>query len=79
MGLGIASIYRLSREALFLLHAGLTELDKVRLAIGLHALYNLVNHLRWREEAASFNMAAALRMFSKRAAAGSRAYILLAA
>jgi hypothetical protein len=77
-GLGVPSTFR-SREALFLLTPGLTEQDKVRLALGLHGLYNLVNRLRWHPDHSSFNHRAALKLLVRRAAERSRAYILLAA
>jgi hypothetical protein len=77
VGLGI-QVER-CREAFFLVHPALTEQDKVRMALGMHALYNLVNHSRWHAEPESINSGTALRMLAKKAAERSRSCILLAA
>jgi hypothetical protein len=77
VGLGIPVVR--CREAFLLVHPDLTEQDKVRMAIGMQALYSLVNHSRWRAESASFDRGAALRLLARKAAEGSRSCILLAA
>ena len=65
------------REAVFLLQAGVSDEDKIRMAVSLYALYMLVNHFRWQGTKNNFNYNAVLWIWSRRAAEGSRAWQLL--
>jgi hypothetical protein len=60
-GLGVTTGRR-CREAFFLLQGSMSEQDRVRMAVGMHALYMVVNHCRWQHVDGSFNC---LRRFAE--------------
>ena len=77
-GLGIPSSLR-SREAFFLLHDRLDEQSRVKLALGIYSLQRLVMTCRTGPGGANLNHQVLLRIWTKRAAMGSRSRVLLCA
>ena len=75
-GLGIRQDLR-SKLGFLLLHPEMTEHERIRLAIGVYAMFRLVNHTRHNEADASFQYLRYFSIMCKRGAEGSQASKLL--
>ena len=75
-GLGISSHLR-SAET-FLLLSDISEEDKIRVALGMYALYRTVQTLRHADLDQVLDHNRLMKMWTRKAAIGSKAVILLA-
>ena len=74
-GLGIQSSLR-SRETFFLVRPGMADEDKIRMALGIYALFRSVIYCS-SEASARPKLMTMLRLWAKRATDGSNARLLL--
>lgn len=71
-GLGLRPDLR-GKDVFLLIREGLTDIEKVRIALGIYAVYRTVNHMRHADNPGQHDFTAMLSLFAKRGADGSKA------